>query len=233
MRLIKFLSKTNISSRREAEKLIEFQYVKVNGKIATSLFQEIDPLKDKVTVRGQIAKIPSSYVYYILNKPAGYICSNRRMNNEKLAIDLISHHKGRLFTVGRLDKETSGLILITNDGEFADAVSHPSNQVHKEYLVKTVEEITADNLKILGDGAIVERTLVRPVSIKKVRSGTLKITLGEGKKHEVRELVKNAGLTLIDLVRIRIGSLHLGKMELGSFRSLSLKERSELALSKK
>lgn len=215
------------------EKLIEFHQVKVNGKPATSLFQEIDPAKDKITVRGKLAKIPNSYVYYVVNKPIGYVCSNRRMNNEKLAIDLISNHTGRLFTVGRLDKDTSGLILITNDGEFAETVSHPSNGVHKEYLVKTVEEITADHLKALTNGTIVQRTLVRPLSAKKVRSGTLKITLGEGKKHEVRELVKSAGLTLLELTRIRIGSLHLGKMAPGHFRPLSLAERSELSLSQK
>lgn len=210
------------------EKLIEFHHVKVNGKVATSPFQEIDPVRDRVHVRGQAAKIPNSYVYFLLHKPAGYICSNKRIWNEKLAIDLIPNPPGRLFTVGRLDKETSGLILITNDGEFADKVGHPRNGVHKEYLVKTVEEITGEHLQNLGRGGIVDRSFVQPVSVKKVRNGTLKITLGEGRKHEVRELVKMAGLTLVDLVRIRIGSIHLGKMPPGNFRALSIAEREEL-----
>jgi 23S rRNA pseudouridine2605 synthase len=150
------------------------------------------------------------------------------MGNQKLAVDLV-HGRGRLFTVGRLDKETSGLILITNDGAFADAVSHPRNGILKEYLVKTEEEIGPQHLERLGAGMVIDGAEVRPINVKKVRKGTLKIVLGEGKKHEVRHLVKNAGLTLYSLTRVRIGSIHLGKMPPGDFRPLSAAEREELA----
>jgi len=228
MRLIKFLSKANISSRREVEKLISFHHVKVNGRLASSPFQEIDPSRDRIFVRGKQVKMPSSFAYFLVHKPVGYICSNKRMGTQRLAVDLLQG-RGRLFTVGRLDKDTSGLILITNDGDFAEAVSHPRNGIHKEYLVKTEEEITADHLKRLTEGTIIDRTLVKPISAKKMRRGTLKIVLGEGKKHEVRELVRHAGLTLTALSRIRIGSLHLGKMPPGDYRPLSIAEREELA----
>jgi len=161
----------------------------------------------------------------MLNKPIGYICSSVRPGKKKIVLDLFSHIRERLFTVGRLDKETSGLILITNDGLFANEVIHPSSNVIKEYIVKTTSEITPDHLEALSQGAKVDEKWVRPVSVSKIRKGTFKICVREGKKHEVRIIAERAGLKILELTRIRIGSLVLGPLPLGEYRILSEKDK--------
>lgn len=211
-----------IASRRAAEKLIFAGKVLVNGHITLTPQTLVDE-NDEIIVNGKPLKTEEQKVYFLLNKPAGYICTAKEGPSRRV-LDLFEHLPFRLFTVGRLDRETSGLLLVTNDGDFANHIAHPSFNIPKEYLVKTSQEITDEHLKLLSRGAIVQHTVVRPLSVKKVRRGTLKIVVGEGKKHEVRLLVKAAGLTLLDLKRIRIGSLKLDQLPIGSYRQLSEKE---------
>ena len=165
-------------------------------------------------------------LYFILNKPKGFICSNKRLNEKKLVIDLFASISNRLFTIGRLDRDTTGLLLLTNDGHFAQKVIHPSNNISKEYLVKTKEEITHDHLVKISKGTLIEGRWIKPSSVKKVRRGTLKIVVKEGKKREVRLLITNASLTLLSLSRIRIGALKLNTLAEGSFRELSEVEKN-------
>ncbi len=212
----------SIASRRAAEKIIFDKRVTVNGKI-TELPQTMVEPSDTICVDNKPIKTAKRNVYYLLNKPTGLICTATE-GKAKRVLDLFSHLPYRLFTAGRLDQETSGLILVTNDGEFANRVIHPSFNHLKEYLVKTSQEISDTHLKLISKGTIVQGTPVKPVSVKKVRRGTLKITVAEGKKHEVRHLVQAAGLTLLDLSRIRIGPLKLEKLAPGQWRELSDKE---------
>jgi len=229
IRINQFLAMGGVASRRKVEKKIEQKEVYLNGKVATQ-GALIDPTKDQITLKkgASSKKIrPQKKVYYLLNKPMGYVCSNRRLNNEKLAIDLIPGNTAHLFTVGRLDKKTTGLIIVTSDGDFAQSVIHPSHNISKEYLVKTKQDITEEHLKKMSRGTKIDGKQVTPLKVRKVRKNTVKIVLTDGKKREVRHLVADALLDLITLVRIRIGSIHLGNLPLGGYRKMTPGEISE------
>lgn len=223
-RLSKALAAAGIASRRAAEELIFEGRVKVNGAVVLLPQTRIDWSKDRISVDEVPVRGEESKLYFMLNKPPGFICSSVRPGNKRIVLDLIPNRSERLFTVGRLDKDSCGLLLITNDGAFSNKVIHPSSNVVKEYLVKTVQEINAENLKTLSSGARVDKRWVRPKSVKKVRSGTLKICIKEGKKHEVRILCERAGLDIIELRRIRIGALQLSTLQEGDCRVLSKRD---------
>ena len=224
-RLSKILAKGGIASRRAAESLIFEGRVRVNDHIITVPQTIIDPTKDKVYVENHPVILNDEKVYYILNKPRGFICSNRPMERKKLVIDLFTEIKERLFTIGRLDRDTTGLLLLTNDGDFAQEVIHPSKRINKEYLIKTQQEITHEHLWTLSKGTLIEGKWIRPAKVIKVRRGTFKMVVKEGKKREVRLMVQNAGLILRSLSRIRIGGLRLGSLNEGQWRELTKKER--------
>lgn len=226
-RVSKVLAAAGVASRRACETLIFEGRVSVNGQVVLLPQTMVDSTKDRITVDGQPITKEQEKVYYLLNKPAGYLCTNRRNSSgAKLVLDLFSPASERLFTVGRLDKQTEGLLLVTNDGHFANQVIHPSRNVHKEYLAKTDEDITHDHLSAISAGTQVEGIFIKPVAVKKVRKGTVKITVAEGKKHEVRLLMEAAGLLVKSLTRIRIGNLVLGALPVGSWRPLTERERS-------
>ncbi len=231
-RLSKALAAAGVASRRAAEEIIFAGRVKVNGSVVmipqTLVNWEEDTiLVDEAPLRGEERK-----VYFILHKPHGYICSNTRIGSKKLVTDLFTHLNLRLFTVGRLDRDTTGLLLVTNDGHFANKVIHPSSNIAKEYLVKASQEITDVHLKTISKGIYVEGSFVRPVRVEKVRKGTLKVVVKEGKKREVRLMVQEAGLDILELSRIRIGGLRLGSLPEGTFREMTESEKKELFIKK-
>lgn len=223
-RLSKALAAAGIASRRACEELIFAGRVRVNGETVKLPQHHIDWEMDAISVDGETVKAEQKKIYYMLNKPAGYICTSTRPGKKRIVLDLFPDARERLFTVGRLDKETTGLLLVTNDGRFANKVIHPSSNVIKEYIVRTLSEITPEHLEALSQGARVDEKWVRPVSVFKVRRGTFKIAVKEGKKHEVRILAERAGLKVVELTRIRIGSLLLGILPLGEFRLLTEKD---------
>ncbi len=227
-RLSKALAAAGIASRRACEKLIFEGKVSVNGKVVTIPQTLVDWETDEIAINGTSVRNEQERVYFILNKPKGYVCSNARMGSKKLVVDLFQNLPYRLFTVGRLDRDTTGLLLLTNDGHFAQEVIHPSKGLTKEYLIKTGQEISSDHLASVAKGGLVENTWVKPVRVAKVRKGTLKVVVREGKKREVRRLVQKAGLTIISLHRIRIGPLVLGDLAIGDYRPLSEKEKKLL-----
>lgn len=231
IRLAKYLAAAGIASRRACETIISEGRVTVNKEIALLPQTLVNPSKDKVAVDGKIIKSIEKKVYFLLNKPVGYVCSQKRLQNEKLVLDLFEDEPHRLFTVGRLDKDTQGLLLVTNDGHFANSIIHPSKQIVREYLVKSSLDIEDHHLKAISKGTLVEGVPVKPVSVKKVRRGTLKISVKEGRKHEVRLLMEVAGLPLKELTRIRLGNLHLGKLPSGTYRPLSEKEIDSFMIS--
>lgn len=223
-RLSKALAAAGIASRRACEQLIFEGRVKVNGVVVRVPQTKVDWEKDSIMVDEQGVKGEENKVYLMLNKPPGFICSSVRPGSKKIVLDLIGLNK-RLFTVGRLDKDSCGLLLVTNDGNFSNRVIHPSSNIVKEYLVKTVQEINDIDLKTLSAGARVDRRWVKPKAVKKVRSGTFKISIKEGKKHEVRILCERARLDIVELKRIRIGSLLLGTLREGEARPLTSRDR--------
>jgi len=227
-RLSKALAGAGIASRRAAEEIIFEGRVQVNGVTVKVPQTLVSWESDEIIVDGEKVKSEHKKVYYILHKPIGYLCTNTRPGKRAIVLDLFPNSDERLFTVGRLDKDTSGLLLVTNDGHFANDVIHPSSNVIKEYVVKTLQEITPEHLETLSQGARVDEKWVRPVSVFKVRRGTFKICVKEGKKHEVRIIAERAGLKITELSRVRIGGLILGPLPVGEFRTLTDRDKEIL-----
>ncbi len=224
-RLSKAMSAAGVASRRACEEIIFQGRVKVNGTTVLLPQTMVSWGKDEILVDGQRIRGEEGKVYFILNKPNGFICSNTRLGTKRLVVDLFTGLPYRLFTVGRLDRDTTGLLIVTNDGHFANRVIHPSSNISKEYLVKTSQEITAVHLKAISKGSRIENVHIHPVRVVKVRKGTLKVTVKEGKKREVRLLVQNAGLEILELSRIRIGGLTLGPLSEGMYREMTDAEK--------
>jgi len=224
-RLSKVLANCGVASRRACEELIFQGLVKVNGKITTLPQTQVDLKIDQISVHDQLIGDIEDKVYYLLNKPTGYVCSTRGNSSSKPVLELLKDENKRLFTVGRLDKETQGLLIVTNDGYFAQKVIHPSANISKEYLVKTDQEVTHDHLVAISHGTLVEGAFVKPLQVQKVRRATMKIVIGEGKKHEVRVLLNAAGLKVKELTRIRLGNLLLGSLPVGGWRPLTEKDK--------
>ncbi len=225
-RLSKTLSRSGVASRRVCEDWIQKGRVRVNGKVVTQPQFPVSYACDRVEVDGKMIEQEEEKVYYLLNKPKGYLCSAQRRGKERIVLDLFEDEPKRLFTIGRLDKETEGLLLLTNDGYFAQRVIHPSYGVKKEYIAKTDCEITTEHLQQLSQGARIEGDWIRPFRVEKVRKGTVKLIVTEGKKHEVRLLLAHVGLEVRSLVRTRVGALRLGTLALGEWRPLTQKELS-------
>ncbi|HSX25612.1 MAG TPA: pseudouridine synthase [Chlamydiales bacterium] len=223
-RLSKALAAAGIASRRACEELIFAGRVQVNGNTVKVPQTLVDWETDAIVVDGEKVSGEQKKIYYMLNKPNGFICTSVRLAKKAIVLDLFPQSE-RLFTVGRLDKETTGLLLVTNDGHFANRVIHPSSNVIKEYIVKTAQEIMPEHLEKIMEGARVDEKWVRPVSVHKVRRGTFRICVKEGKKHEVRIIAERAGLKIDELTRVRIGSLVLGTLPLGAFRLLTEKDK--------
>jgi 23S rRNA pseudouridine2605 synthase len=223
-RLSKILANAGVASRRACEELIFDGRVTVNGEIC-KVPQTMVGYKDSITVDGEPVKKAAAKVYYILNKPPGYLCTHAKHREDKIIWDLFEGVKERLFTIGRLDKDTAGLLLVTNDGHFANEVIHPSKNIQKEYLVKTDQDVSDEHLKAISAGTLVEGSFVKPLSVTKVRKGTVKVVIMEGKKREVRCLMEAAGLQVHELTRIRLGGLILGTLPLGTWRELTAREK--------
>ncbi|WP_075882960.1 pseudouridine synthase [Candidatus Protochlamydia sp. W-9] len=227
-RLSKVLAAAGIASRRACEELIFQGLVKVNGEVIKIPQTKVNPEIDTITVRDEVINRKEDKVYYLLNKPPGYICSARKSGQTKIILDLFQDEGRRLFTVGRLDKDTQGLLIVTNDGHFANQIIHPSANIQKEYLAKTDQEISHEHLIAIANGTLVEGVFVKPIRVQKVRKGTIKIIIGEGKKREVRMLLSAAGLKVQELTRIRLGGLHLGRLPIGNWRPLTETEKKSI-----
>lgn len=214
-----------VASRRACEHLIFDGQVKVNGKVVLIPQTQVKLGRDRITVADKPIKSAQAKVYFMLNKPNGYVCTSQAVEEEKIVLDLFKEIPERLFTVGRLDKDTNGLLIVTNDGHFANKVIHPSSNIQKEYLAKTDQEVTDEHLVIISKGIRIDGVRVKPLQVKKVRKGTIKMIIMDGKKREVRLLLEAAGLKTLSLTRIRIGSLHLGSLPVGGWKEMTTKER--------
>ncbi|MBI5346234.1 MAG: rRNA pseudouridine synthase [Chlamydiae bacterium] len=227
-RLNKVLASANIGSRRGSEDVIFEGRVKINGKVILTPQTMVDLEKDKIEVDNMPIQREEKKLYFILNKPKGYICSNQRKDGQRIVIDLFYEFPTRLFTIGRLDRGTTGLLLVTNDGYFSNKIIHPSSNIEKEYLVKVAENVTHEHLLAISKGVYIDNKFIKPKNVTKMRKGTIKIIVKEGKKHEVRLFIKKAGLTILELTRIRIGDLRLGSLAEGYYRELTSREKELL-----
>lgn len=227
-RLSKALASAGVASRRQCEELIFDGKVSVNGVIVRVPQTLVSWETDTISVDNKKLTKEESKLYFLLNKPRGYICSNARVGTKKIISDLFKAVPERLFTVGRLDRDTTGLLIVTNDGHFANKVIHPSANITKEYLVKTHAEPFHEHLVAISKGIEIDGDWVQPVKVSKVRKGTLKVVVREGKKREVRLLVEQTGLKVLELTRIRIGGLLLGDLPEGSYRDLTESDKQSI-----
>ncbi len=228
VRLNKYLSQQGIASRREADRLIQGGLVKVNGKTIQEMGVKIDPEKDKVEVDHFQMKSKKNYVTIALNKPKGYVCSMKKTKlDPNIVTDLVDLPE-RIYPVGRLDKETTGLLLLTNDGTLVNQIIHPSSESEKEYEVTFNTPIPMGAIKKLESGVKLNGEKTLPTRVKKTGPAKIRIILKEGKNRQVRRICQKVGFPVKSLKRIRIKSLKLGSLKQGEWRQLSEEEIGEL-----
>ena len=224
MRLNKFLSGAGIASRRKCDEIIADGQVYVNGKVVTELGTVINEKKDKVVYQGVEVKLPTSFVYIKLNKPKGYACTASDEKGRKTIYDLVKCEE-RLFSVGRLDYDTEGLIILTNDGDFANKVMHPKYDIEKEYQVTVEGEILESELAVMRKGVVVDGEKMPPARVKfleKTNGGTkLSVVIHEGQNRQVRRMFEAIGRSIKLLKRVRSGGVKLGGLSRGEYRDLT------------
>lgn len=230
-RLQKILSQYGIASRRKAEELIKEGRVTVNGQIA-QLGQKADPERDYIKVDGKLLVKPEPKVYYAFYKPRKVITSLIDPEGRPTIKDFIKGIKFRVYPVGRLDYDSEGLLLLTNDGELAYQVMHPSSKIEKTYLVKVDGIIDEEKLAKLKKGVKIEGRLARAVNvtlIKKLKANSwIKITLHEGRKRQIRKMLEKVGHPVIRLIRVAIDGVQLGDLKAGEYRVLTKEEIESL-----
>lgn len=226
VRLQKYLSQAGICSRRKAEEYIEAWMVKVNGETA-QIGQSIDPEKDNVELLTEEIKKQEKLVYYKFNKPRG-IETTCAQKWGKSIIDIVDVGT-RVFPIWRLDKETTGLILLTNDGRLANYLMHPRYEHKKEYVVEVFWPIDDDELKILERWVFVLWSLTKEAPVKRLSSWTFSIILSEWRNRQIRRMVESLGKRVKKLKRVRIENIELWSLDFGEYKHLSKKELSELS----
>lgn len=224
IRLQKFLADAGVCSRRHGETMITAGRVAVNGVVVTEMGVKVDPAMDQVLVDGVEVKPLSEpeYVYIAVNKPKGYV-SSCAQDNAKLVIDLVKIDK-RVYPVGRLDKDSTGLILLTNDGRLHLEMSHPSFDHEKEYEVWLREPVMPGAVRKLREGVVLDGSKTRPAKVTVLMSTHVRMVLQEGRNRQIRRMFKKVGNEVIALKRIRFGNVRLGDLKEGGWRYLSTKE---------
>lgn len=221
IRLQAYLAHCGIASRRASEQIILEGRVTVNGIVVTALGTKVSE-KDKVAVDGKPVKLESKKRYVLLNKPAGYVCSASDEKGRAVAADLLKDkYTERLYNVGRLDMYSKGMILFTNDGDFAAKLSHPSSQLEKEYIVETSQDVPEEFPAKFEKGIRVEGTFYKCLRCEILKSRKLKIVLIEGKNREIRTVLESQNIGTKSLVRVRIGNVNLDDLKPGESRDLT------------
>ena len=231
IRLQKYMSENGIASRRKSEELIELGKVKVNGRVAT-LGDKIDPIRDKVMVSGKRVVRNKTKMYIMLHKPRGFVTTMSDELGRKCVSELVQDAGVRLFPVGRLDRNSEGLLLMTNDGSFSNMLTHPSRHVSKVYRVTVREKVTEEQLTKLTEGVMLDGTKTLPCDIHIIDKGenrtVLNVVLYEGRNRQIRRMCEMVGLTVIRLKRTEIAGVRLGMLPQGKWRELNEKEMQHL-----
>ncbi len=225
IRLNKYISECGVASRRKADELISEGRVSVNGKIVTKLGTKIDPEKDKVKIDGELVRWEKK-VYYLLNKPKGVITSTKDEKNRTTVTELIKTNL-KIFPVGRLDYNTTGVLLLTNDGEFANFLTHPRNKIEREYLVTLDKQLSKEDREKLLRGIIVNGKKGKFVSVNytnKQSPKRVKVITVEGRNHFVKNMFAALGYTVKNLERSRFGKFKITGLKRGEYKKLDPKE---------
>lgn len=231
IRLQVFLSHNGVSSRRKAMEIVQSGRVKVNGRVVSEPSTPIDPAHDRVTVDGR-GIAGKQYEYILLNKPAGYVTTKEERATAKNVFELLPKEFQHLVSVGRLDKDTEGLLIFTNDGETAYRLTHPKFDVDKTYAVKVTGELKVSAKERLTNGVIIEGKKTAPAKIFKVHAAKdateFMITIHEGRKRQIRLMCDKVGHKVVYLKRITQGPIQLGELPLGRWRRLTQTEITQL-----
>ena len=232
MRLQKFIAECGVASRRSAEKIIESGRVYVNGDLVDYMGCEVDPDKDMVEVDGKVIKPESKKYYIVLNKPKNYVTTVSDDLGRPTIMNLVEDIDARIYPVGRLDFDTTGLLIMTNDGDFANKLTHPRNVVNKTYIARVDRILTEDELAKLEKGVDIDGTKTAPAKaemIKRPQKGfEVKITIHEGRNRQVRRMLEAVNVNVLALKRISVGSVTLGNLPEGKWRKLSDAEINKL-----
>lgn len=231
IRLQKHLADCGVASRRKAEELIENGKVRVNGRVA-AIGTKVDPIRDKVTVQGKNVVPVTERLYIMLNKPRGYVTTVKDELGRKNVCDLVSDTGHRLFPVGRLDKDSEGLLFLTDDGEFANRLTHPSSHVNKTYRVTVKGSVTDEQLVKMSTGILLDGRKTLPcdcfVAERKPDRTVLIFILNEGRNRQIRRMCETVGLEVIRLKRTEIAGVKLGMLPQGKWRELNEREMRRL-----
>src|SRR3990172_878588 len=223
-RIQKIIAAAGVTSRRAAEELIAEGRVRVNGQVVTELGTKADADKDHIKVDGKLINPQQPKIYVMLNKPAGFVTTMSDPEGRPTVQDLLKGIKIRVYPVGRLDYNTEGMLILTNDGDFAHLITHPKHELPKTYLAKLKGVLDDKAIDMLEQGVFLEDGKTAPAKLKKVRkeeaNSWVEITIHEGRKRQVRRMFDRVGRSVIKLKRIKTGSLALGDLPEGTFRYL-------------
>lgn len=223
MRINKFISTSGYCSRRSADKLIDENRVFINEKIATKGDDVSET--DIVKIDGIILQLQSENQYIMLNKPEGYTTTLKDKFADKIVMDLLKEIDERVYPVGRLDRDSCGLLLFTNDGDLAFKLTHPNHDVEKEYLVRVNKTVSKDDLKKLSDGVIIDGRLTREARFIHTKNmSEIRVFLKEGRNRQIRKMFKTLGYDVIFLKRVAFGKIKLGILKVGEYRNLTEEE---------
>ena len=227
MRINKYLATCGVASRRAADQLIKDGLVKINGRIC-SAGDDVEVGSDSVSVNGKLVSTVKKFDYYIMNKPKGYVCTVKDDKGRKTVMDLLPQSAKRLFPVGRLDYDTEGLLILTNDGDLTFKLTHPKNEVPKTYLVKTENPVSDEDLAKLRGGVYIDGVKTKKCNVRIIESNKtsskLHITITEGRNRQVRKMFEAVGNSVDFLKRIKIGDLTLTGLNRGEVRPLNAAE---------
>jgi len=227
-RLQKILSRAGVSSRRTAERMIAAGRISVNGAVVTQPGTKADPQKDDIRVDGRLVSLEADRVYIMLNKPAGYVTTLSDPQGRPIVTDLVNGVMERVYPVGRLDYDSEGLLLLTNDGDFAQQLQHPRYGVPKRYRVKVEGSLQKKDLKALEDGIDLDDGRFAPDELRldKTNKGStwLSMTIREGRNRVIRRAFDTLGHSVVRLVRTALGDLSLGALDEGAWRALTPRE---------
>jgi len=231
-RLQKFMARCGVASRRNCENIIKQGRVMVNGEIVRTMGIKINPNTDVVRVDGKVISPEKEHVYILLNKPAGYITSVTDPQGRPTVLDLIDKIDNRIYPVGRLDYESEGLLLLTNDGELAYYLTHPKYEIEKQYKVVVVGNPDERDIEILRKGVDIGGYITWPAQVERIKSNkdnsVFRIVIHEGKNRQVRRMFEVIGHPVIHLRRERLANINLGSLKVGEWRYLTQKEVDEL-----
>ena len=224
VRINKFLASCNLGSRRKVEELILKKKVTINNILCTALSTQIDPEKDLVLVDGQNVEYSKQKIFIMLNKPKGYVVTKNDEFNRKTVFDLLPEFASALHPIGRLDHDSEGLLLLTNDGDITNKIIHPSSKTEKTYKAIVKGKIDMNKINLLRNGIKIEDYTTQPAKVFLQSSAddksVLKITITEGKNRQIRKMLDSVGHEVINLKRLQIGHIKLERLSIGNWRFL-------------